>query len=42
MELVDERPGLNKGRHTSLDGSDDHGVTYPSGVGPYGTIIRLD
>ena len=27
VELVDERAGLNKGRHTSLDGGDDHGIS---------------
>jgi len=27
VELVDERAGLNKGRHTSLDGGNDHGIT---------------
>ena len=26
MELVDERAGLNKGWHTSLDGGDDYGI----------------
>jgi hypothetical protein len=27
VELVDERAGLNKGRHTSLDGGDDPGAS---------------
>src|ERR1700676_2223930 len=27
VELVEERGGLNKGRHTSLDGGNDHGIS---------------
>src|SRR5665213_1335430 len=27
VELVDERAGLNEGRHTGLDGGNDHGIS---------------